>query len=90
MRNYHMSSPLLNETNIEITEVTIPEDESLQNVDMFVKTMGYNVKDLNHPDPAKIIRAINDRKIIIKGVRNESYAIAQQLHWKMIRTNPKK
>ena len=85
-----MSSSLLNESNIEITEIIIPEDETLENVDEFLRTMWRKLKDVNHSDPAKVIRSINAQKIIIKGTRNEAYAIANQLNWKMHRRNPPK
>lgn len=81
-------SQFLNETNIEITEVTIPKNESLDNVNEFLKTMGQQLKDINHVQPEKIIKSLNKGKIIIKGTRNEAYGIAKQLKWKMVRSNP--
>ena len=83
-------SQFLNESNIEITNVKIPEDAKLADVDVFVRTMGFKINDLNHPDPIKVIRAINDRKIVIKGTRNKAYAMAEQFGWIMHRVNPPK
>ena len=83
-------SHLLNESNIEITEITIPEHETLENLNVFLRTMGKQLKDVNHPDPALVIQSYNKRGIIIKGTRNESYIIAKQLNWKMHRVNPPK
>lgn len=82
-------SEFLNESNIEVTEVTIPENETLENINEFLKTMGQKLKDTNL-EPAKVIQGLNVRGIIIKGTRNESYAIAEQLHWKLHRRNPSK
>ena len=83
-------SYLLNESNIEITEVVIPEDESLEHVDIFLNTMGRKLKDVNHLDPVKVIQSINKQKIIIKGTRNEAYGLAEQFNWKLHRRNPPK
>jgi len=83
-------SHLLNESNIEITEIIIPEDETMENIDEFLRTMGRKLKTWNPENPAKVIQSINAQKIIIKGTRNEAYAIAKQLNWKMHRRNPPK
>lgn len=83
-------SQFLNESNIEITKVTITEDETLENLNEFLRTMGRQLKDVNHPEPTTIIKSFNDRGIIIKGTRNEAYAIAKQLKWKLHRVNPPK
>lgn len=83
-----MTSPLLNESNIEITLITIPEDEDLDNVNEFLKTMGKRLKEVTNADSQTIIRSLNQAGIIIKGTRNESYAMAKQLDWKMERKNP--
>ncbi|MFV2015510.1 MAG: hypothetical protein ACC656_08800 [Candidatus Heimdallarchaeota archaeon] len=83
-------SSFLNESNMEITIVTIPEDEMLSKVEEFVSTMGYHIKNINHPNPVMVIKSLNARGIIIKGTRNEAHGIAKQLGWKMQRKNPPK
>ncbi len=83
-------SHLLNESNIEITKVTIPEDEDLDNVNEFLKTMGKRLKEVTNIDSQTIIRSLNQTGIIIKGTRNESYDISKHLGWKMVRKNPPK
>jgi len=81
-------SYLLNESNIEITDVIIPYTETLENVAIFLKTMGKGLVNIKGIDPKDVITALNDGKIVIKGIRNESYLIAKQLGWEMTRRNP--
>ena len=81
-------SYLLNESNIEITDVIIPHTETLENVAIFLKTMGKGLVNIEGVDPKDVITTLNDVKIVIKGIRNESYFIAKQLGWEMIRKNP--
>jgi len=79
---------MLNKSNIEITDVIIPYTETLENVALFLKSMGTGLVNIEGVDPKDVITALNDVKIVIKGIRNESYHIARQLGWEMIRRNP--
>jgi len=80
---------LLDKTNVEVTNVTIPQDEKLENVDLFLKLMGKKLKGTKNADSKTVIQSLNDLQITIMGTRNEPYAMAKQLHWKMHRVNPK-
>jgi len=79
---------MLNESNIEITEITIPENETEEHINLFLATMG---KKLAYPPTVTletVIRSYNNSGLVIKGIHNEAYLLAKQLRWGMHRINP--
>jgi len=82
------NNTFLNKSNIEVTNVTIPDNEKLENINLFLQTMNMKLTNTKNINPNIIIKALNEKKQIqILGVRNKSYALAKQLGWKMYRIN---
>ena len=82
-----MNKSLLNKSNIEVTNVIIPENEKLENVALFLKLMNLKLTNIDSVDFKTVIKTLNERQIQILGTRNKSYALAKELGWSMNRVN---